>query len=87
MTQKPQRKRPSDKDRPPKISSIKRSAKIEDEAKPKFMIDLRKIYFPQSFLMHILCMASIHYSDGFAVKSISKIPFVGISHVIAFPTG
>ena len=36
--------------------------------------------------MHILRVAGIHYSDGFAVNSISKIPFIGIGHVIAFPT-
>ena len=40
-----QKKRPSDKDRPPKTRSIKRSAAIEDEAKQRLMIDLCKICF------------------------------------------
>ena len=35
--------------------------------------------------MHILRVAGIHYDDGVAHDAVSKIPFVGIGHVAAFP--
>ena len=43
--------------------------------------------FTTLFLMHILRMTSIYNSYSFAVECVSKVPFVGVGHVIAFPTG
>ena len=36
--------------------------------------------------MHILCMTGIHNGNSFAIESVGKVPFVGVGHVITFPT-
>ena len=38
------------------------------------------------FIMHVLSMAGIDDRNGITIDGISEVPFVGISHVIAFPT-